>query len=166
VNALLWESKLGWVRGSCDRQAASQAKAAAETWLRDGRPHGTMLEDHKSEVPKLLKGESITDGIERLRRRGRELRADLHRIASAPYPSAHAKAQMRQLIEARAMQGAPSTALLVEHDRRVASIISERRARSWSRRRPLTIPTRTKPIGCGRSKSAANRPTSPPTEAT
>jgi Putative transposase of IS4/5 family (DUF4096) len=35
----------------------------------------------------LNKGETVLDGIERLRRRCRELKADLHRIASAPFPS-------------------------------------------------------------------------------
>jgi hypothetical protein len=79
-------------------QSASQAKATCETWLRD--PHGTVLEDYEGDVPKLAKGESITDAIERLRRRARELRADLHRIASAPYPSSYAKQRMREQIEA------------------------------------------------------------------
>jgi hypothetical protein len=56
------------------------------------------------------------DAIERLRRRGRELRADLHRIQSAPYPSSRAKQRMREQIEALAMQGAPSVSRLVELD--------------------------------------------------
>ena len=47
------------------------------------------------EPPKLNKGETVLDAIERLRRRGRELKADLHRIASAPYPSSYAKQRMR-----------------------------------------------------------------------
>jgi hypothetical protein len=38
------------------------------------------------------------------------------------------------------------------------SIISARKVRSWSRRRLLMIPTRTKPI-CGRSSSGAGEPT-------
>ena len=46
----------------------------------------------------------------------RELRADLRRIESAPYPSSSAKAQMRAQIEALAMQGAPSVSGIVEHD--------------------------------------------------
>jgi hypothetical protein len=69
-------------------QKASEANAAAESWLRDGgRPGGTELQDHETEMPKLLKGETILDVVERLRRRVRELKTDLHRIASAPYPS-------------------------------------------------------------------------------
>jgi hypothetical protein len=45
-----------------------------------------------------------------------KLRADAHRIRSAPYPSAHAKAQMRQQIEQIAERGAPSVSRLVELD--------------------------------------------------
>jgi hypothetical protein len=47
------------------------------------RPHGTTLEDYDGEEPKLLKNETVTDAVERLRRRGRELKANLHRIQSA-----------------------------------------------------------------------------------
>jgi hypothetical protein len=66
---------------------------------------------------KLAKGESILDGIQRLRRRGRELKADLSRIQSAPYPSSYAKQKMRTQIEALAMP--PSVAELIEHDRQI-----------------------------------------------
>jgi hypothetical protein len=101
-------------------QSASAAQAAVESWLRDGRPHGTVLQDHDGEVPKLAKGEAgLLDAIENRRRRVRELRADLHRIASAPFPSSHAKARMRAQIEALAMQGAPSVSRLVELDGRI-----------------------------------------------
>jgi hypothetical protein len=49
---------------------------------------------------KLVKGEtSLIDAIENRRRRVRELKADLHRIRSAPFPSSHAKAQMRAQVE-------------------------------------------------------------------
>jgi hypothetical protein len=99
--------------------AASHVLTAVEGWLKDGIPPGVVLEDHEVEVPKPNKGEGIVDAIDRLRRRGRELRADLHRIRSAPYPSSHAKAQMRAQIEALAMQGAPDVADLIEHDRKL-----------------------------------------------
>ena len=49
----------------------------------------------------------------------RELRADLRRIESAPYPSSSAKAQMRAQIEQLAMQGAPTVSDIIENDRRV-----------------------------------------------
>ena len=59
------------------------------------------------------------DGISRLQRRGRELKAVLHRIRSAPFPSSYAKAQMRAQIEALAMQGAPNVSDLIENDRQI-----------------------------------------------
>ena len=97
-------------------RAAAQPLSNTENLLRHGMPSGVLLQDHETEMPKLLKSEAVVDGIERLRRRCRELKADQHRIASAPYPSSYAKAQMRAQIEALAMQGAPSVSRLVELD--------------------------------------------------
>jgi hypothetical protein len=79
-----------------------------------------LLEDFEGPEPTLNKGENgILDAIERHRRRVRELRADLHRIESAPFPSSHAKQRMRAQIEALAMQGAPSVASLIELDGKI-----------------------------------------------
>ena len=97
-------------------QSVSQAKAACETWLRSGVPGNCKLEAIEVEPPKLNKGETVIDAIERHRRRGRELKADQHRIASTPYPSSYCKQRMRAQIEALAMQGAPSVSRLVELD--------------------------------------------------
>jgi hypothetical protein len=55
-----------------------------------------------------------------VRRRGRELKADLRRIQSAPFPSSYAKQQMRAQIEALAMSGTPNVSNLTEHDREIA----------------------------------------------
>lgn len=78
-------------------RAAAEPLAACETWLRDGRPSGVQLLDLEGDEPKLLKGENgLLDAIENRRRRVRELRADAHR--SAPYPSGHAKATMREIV--------------------------------------------------------------------
>jgi hypothetical protein len=79
------------MRGQAWR-AASQALANVESWLRHGKPSGVLLQEHETEVPKLAKNEpGLLDAIENRRRRVRELRADLHRIASSPYPSSYAK---------------------------------------------------------------------------
>jgi hypothetical protein len=94
--------------------AAKQTATAVELWLRDGRPPGTALEDFNGPEPQLPKSESITDGIERLRRRERELKSDLHRIRSATFPSSLAKAKVRAEIEALAVRGAPSVSDVVE----------------------------------------------------
>ena len=98
---------------------AGQALSNAEAWLRDGQPAGTVLEDFDGPEPKLTKGESITDAIQRLRHRGRELRAAIIRNTSAPFPSAYTKAQMRRQVEQLAERGATSVSHLVEHDRPV-----------------------------------------------
>ena len=102
------------------QQAALRVKANCEQFLRYELPGDCRLEAIEVEPPKLLKGEaSLLDAVENRRRRCRELKADLHRVASAPFPSSHAKAKMRAQIEALAMQGAPSVALLIEHDGKV-----------------------------------------------
>ncbi len=74
-------------------------------------------EDCRGRAPKLNKGETgLLDAIENCAGACRELRADLHRIASAPFPRAYAKSAMRAQIEALAMQGAPSVSRLIELD--------------------------------------------------
>lgn len=100
-------------------QTVSHTLSAVETWIKSGRPPGTVLEDHDGPEPKLAKGEDVLSALDRLRRRGRELKADLHTIRSAPYPSAHARAKIRQEVEALALAGAPVVSDLIEHDRSV-----------------------------------------------
>jgi hypothetical protein len=101
-------------------QAASGALANVETWLKSGRPGNTVLETVETEPPKLAKNEAgLLDAVENRRRRVRELRADQHRIQSAPFPSAYAKAQMRRQIEQLAERGTPSVARLVELDGKI-----------------------------------------------
>jgi hypothetical protein len=82
--------------------------------IRDGPP--TPFRSRLTEPPKLNKGETIIEAVERFRRRVRELKADLHRIQSAPFPSTHAKTKMRAQIEALAQRGAPDVTNLIEHE--------------------------------------------------
>jgi len=97
-------------------QASSAALAKCEDWLKHGVPGNCTLDTVETEPVRLLKNETVLDAIERLRRRVRELRADLHRIASSPMPSSYCKAKMRAQIEALAQRGEPSASLLIEHD--------------------------------------------------
>jgi len=97
-------------------RVASQTVAAVTAYLLDGRPAGTVLEDFNGPKPTLNKGEDVLSALDRTRRRGRELRAGLHTIQSAPFPSTYAKQRMREQIEALAARGAPSVSRLVEHD--------------------------------------------------
>lgn len=95
-------------------QAASAALQSVELWLRDGKPPSTAVEDFEAAEVKLSKGETLLEAIERHRRRASELRADVARVQSAPYPSAYAKERMRQEVEQLARRGAPLVARLVE----------------------------------------------------
>ena len=87
-----------------------------EAWLTDGKPAGVVLKDFSGPEPKLGKDETITDAIARLRHRARELKSDMARIDSAPFPSEGARAKARQTVEALAMRGAPNVSRMVEHD--------------------------------------------------
>jgi hypothetical protein len=122
-------------------QAASVALVACEDYLRDGRPPGTALEVVETEPPKPVRGENgLLDQIENRRRRVRELRADLHRIESAPFPSSYCKQRMVAQIEALAVRGAPNVANLIEHDGKIefatlrvqAEVFAEKRALAFS----------------------------------
>ena len=84
-----------------------------EQWLLSGgQPGGMVL--YEGAAPVLKKGEAITDAIEGRRRRLRELAADQHRVRSAPYPSALAKAKMRAQINDLADRGCPQVLGLIE----------------------------------------------------
>jgi hypothetical protein len=100
-------------------QSASAALSNVENWLKSGKPGGTALEALEIELPKLNKGEDILSALDRLRRRGRELKADLARIAAAPFPSSHAKKRARDQIEQLAQRGGPDVGTLIEHDGKI-----------------------------------------------
>jgi hypothetical protein len=120
-------------------QTASQALATCDDFLRHGVPGNCKLEAVEGEPPRLNKGETVIDAIERYRRRGRELRADQHRIASAPYPSSYAKQRMREQIEALAMQGAPSVSSLIELDGKIESQTQRLTSEVHAERRSLAF---------------------------
>jgi hypothetical protein len=88
-----------------------------------GRPAVCIGQMVKVDTP-FFKG-NIIDAIEGRRRRGRELKADLHRVRSAPWPSSIAKKKMRERIEQLAETGAPRADAAIETDQ------------------PVTFPTRT-----------------------
>ena len=101
-----------YARTTAVSQAALRICTNVETWLRD-KPPNTIIEDAPEPKVALQKGESLLDAIEHLRRRTRELRADLHRAELAPMPSSHAKQRMRAQVEALAQ--APNVSMLIEH---------------------------------------------------
>jgi hypothetical protein len=101
-------------------QAANAVLSNIMGWIRAGRPGSTVLEEVEIEPPKLNRGEAVRDAIERLRRRGRELKADAHRIRSAPYPSRFCKERAKAQVEALAERGTPDVAMLIEHGADIA----------------------------------------------
>ena len=98
------------------RSSARRLVESVEKFLRIGIPGDMSLAGYAAEPPVLKKGESVTDAVERLRRRVRELRADIHRVRSAPFHSAGAKNRARAQIKALAEQGRPSVLGMVETD--------------------------------------------------
>ena len=115
-------------------QIAARTRAAIDTMLRNRR-HGTAFAEYVAE-PKLTKNEDILAGVARLERRCRELRADAHRVESAPYPLSHARSRLVEIIERLAQ--APNVSALIEHaageiawpTRSVQSQSAERRRRT------------------------------------
>jgi hypothetical protein len=101
---------------SRELRAVSAALANVESWRKHGMPAGTMLEQIEVAAPKLNRNESVADAISRHRLRARELKADIARIAASPFPSSHARAKIRQEIEALASQGSPIVSHVIEHN--------------------------------------------------
>ena len=75
---------------------------------------GDAIKLYKGQAPSLRKGEAVVDAVERCRRRLRELDADRHRIASAPWHSSDAKRRARAEIDALAERGQPNVLPLIE----------------------------------------------------
>lgn len=96
------------------RRVLSTLVDAAETWIK-AVPIGMMIAMHPPIEPQLKKGESIADAVERLRRRWRELQADLDRTRASPWPSGLARERMRAQIAALAEAGRPTAHHLVDH---------------------------------------------------
>jgi hypothetical protein len=88
-------------------QNISRLVTACENWVRSV-PASSMIVLHRPVEGTLRKGEDLSGGIERLRRRGRELQADLARVRAAPWPASVAKAKMREQIERLAENGRPA----------------------------------------------------------
>jgi hypothetical protein len=95
-------------------QAASAALATCEGYLRHNVPGNCALEVFEAPEPQLRKGESLLDGVERLRHRGRELGADLHRVRSACYTKAEAMALVSATVENWGSNGIDTSAT-IEH---------------------------------------------------
>jgi hypothetical protein len=98
-------------------QSAGGALNAVETYLRGGRPRGTVMVDSEIEAPKPQRGEnSLMDQLENRRRRIREIDASLHAVRCAPFFSSYCAAKLRAKIMAEAERGCPDLSPCIEHD--------------------------------------------------
>ena len=97
---------------SAEWQPAARTRHAIDTMLRNRR-HGTTFAEYVAE-PRLAKGEDILGACDRLARRCRELRADAHRVESAPFPLSHARTRLVEAIDRLAK--APNVSALIEHE--------------------------------------------------
>lgn len=107
-------SELSELRGGRARILAALV-TAAEDWIRN-KPVGTVIAMHPPIDPDLKKGEDLLIGIERYRRRGRELEADLHRIRSSPWPSSGARQKAQTLDDQLAESGRPLVENAIDHN--------------------------------------------------
>jgi hypothetical protein len=107
--------ELSEVRGH-EQQVLLRLIGNCETWLRGGgRPGGTRIVAFDGELPSPKAGTDLPAAIEDRRRRLRELAADRHRVESAPFPSAGAKAKGRNQIAALGELGRLDVTALLEH---------------------------------------------------
>ena len=99
-------------------RVASSVLWNVELSVEDGKPSGVVLQDYDGPPPALNKNESITDAIERLRRRGREFRRPTC-TASTARRFHRATARRRCARRSRHWRSAvlPEVANLIEHDR-------------------------------------------------
>ena len=111
ATSMPWQGKLATAFKEAARRSIISSRTArlagalersVTDWLHSGVPSGVTIEDIEDDDPsELLKtGETITAAIERLRLR--ELRADQHRVRSAPFPSGIVKQEMRVQVAALA----------------------------------------------------------------
>ena len=85
-----------------------------ERWLTQ-LPPTTKIALHVGQVTVPKKGETALDAIERVRRRIRELQADILQCQAAPRPAGDCKRIMRAQIEQMAATGRPNVAPLIDN---------------------------------------------------
>ena len=95
-------------------QQCGRLVTAVEAYLNGCGRAAAAFKVYKGPEPSPQKRESPVDAVERCRRRLRELDADRHRVASAPWHSSEAKRRARAEIDAFAERGQPSVLPLIE----------------------------------------------------
>ena len=81
-----------------EAQGLGRALREVETWIKN-RPAGTVIEEVETPAPVLQKGETIIEGVARLRKKAAEHKKALAAIENAPRPSSEVKALAKAEIE-------------------------------------------------------------------
>lgn len=81
-----------------EAQGVGRALITVESWIKN-RPGGAVIEQVTTSVPSLLKGETLIEGVARLRRKAVEIKEALAVIERAPRPSSEVKALAKAEIE-------------------------------------------------------------------
>jgi hypothetical protein len=102
-----------YLQRSKDWTASSAVLAHTESWLKQGKPGGTMVVDHVREPLKLRNGQSLPDEIAKFRKKISELQAELARVENAPLPSSWCKQRAREQVEILVKRGRPDVRALV-----------------------------------------------------
>jgi hypothetical protein len=95
------------------RQLLGSIVSNCENWIKQLTPD-VKVEVAKVMAPKLAKGETALEAIERIRVQLAELRADKAETLAAPIPSSTAKAIMRRQVAELAAKGRPNVDGLIE----------------------------------------------------
>lgn len=115
-------------------QSEGQIPRTCEDWLMAGIPANcSLVEVPDIEVKDIVKKSDASPiaALERLKRRGREMAADLARFRAMQYPKSETLPLVRQWVEMQAQAGAPNVSGIVEHlqqevllaDRRITAMV-------------------------------------------
>jgi hypothetical protein len=106
--------------------AASRALVSVESWLKAGRPSGTVLQDYAGDAPKLKNGETLQGAILRFRKKIAEVQTEISDIERRPLLAAYCRQKAKAQIEMLAARGKPNARALVAGSLDVIQFASER----------------------------------------
>jgi hypothetical protein len=95
----IYEQKVG------EWSAASRTVVACNSYLKSGKPGGTVLIDYTGDPPKLRNDQSLPDEISRFRKKIAELQAEIADIENRPLPSAYCRKKAKAYIETLSARG-------------------------------------------------------------
>ncbi|WP_147377644.1 hypothetical protein [Mesorhizobium waimense] len=105
------------------RALAGLLDSNLERWLK-ALPPGSKIIPYQGAAPKLRKGETTVEAIERVRQERAVALADLNDLRARPITVAAAKAKAKEQIERLAADGRPSVLSLLDHGEQVRFALS------------------------------------------